>query len=126
MPIFLMEENPANAKVKWLFIAIVAFIAFYAAATYLFSYYVIDKAKAELSIFFLFKVKTIPIEKISQFEICNAPLSGFRYASSFDSGILIKEGRYDEFFINPKDQERFLNELKQLQHLPDAEGQGEE
>lgn len=68
--------------------------------------------KKQLTVYFFFKVKTINLDQIKGFEKVDSPMSGGRYALSSNDGILIKEGKYDSFFINPEDQTAFIEALQ--------------
>ncbi|WP_417612023.1 PH domain-containing protein [Owenweeksia hongkongensis] len=110
LPLFLMDYENAIA-LKWMFGIILGFILLFTLGVYTRTYYVIDKTQEQLVIYFIFKVKTLKLTDIKGIEEVGSPLSGAKYALSADNGLIIKEGKYDSFFINPKDKKGFLKAL---------------
>lgn len=115
IPLFLMDNSYENAvSLKWMFGLLLFFILSFTFAVYLRTFYTIDKGQKQLGVYFIFKVKTLKLQDISAIEKADSPISGGRFALSSDDGLLIKEGKYDSFFINPKDKKEFLETLEQL------------
>lgn len=115
LPLILLDSDYDNAvALKWMFGVILGFILIFTLGVYLRTFYVIDLEKKQLIIYCIFKVKTVSLSSIKEIENSNSPLSGFRYSLSSDDGLTIKEGKYDSFFINPKDQKGFLETLERL------------
>lgn len=112
LPFFLMDADYENAiALKWMFALILGFVLTFTFGLYLRTFYEIDKNKEQLTIYFIFKVKTVKIEDIKDIKEADSPINGFRYALSSDGGLIIKEGKYDNFFINPKDKSGFIAAL---------------
>lgn len=107
-----MDANYKNAlALKWMFAIIIGFVLAFTIAVYLRTYYMVNQDKQLLIIYFVFKVKTLNLEDIKGIEVVDSPMSGARYALSSDSGLSIKEGKYNSFFINPKDKKGFIQAL---------------
>lgn len=112
LPLFLMDADYENAlALKWTFGLILGFVLIFTLGVYLRTFYVIDNTSEQLIVYFIFKVKTLKLESIKDIKEADSPMSGFRYALSSDDGLTIKEGKYDSFFINPKDKKGFLEAL---------------
>ncbi|GLB54155.1 hypothetical protein NBRC110019_31960 [Neptunitalea chrysea] len=108
LPVFLTE----NPQVKWLFGIISLILISLTVGFYSRTYYLLNRDSGFLDIYFLFKVKSINLCDIINLIECDSPLSGFRYALSSENGVLIKIGKYDEYFINPRNTHAFIEEIK--------------
>jgi|SRR5690606_2269252 len=115
IPLFVMDNSYENSvALKWMFGVLLFFILSFTFAVYLRTFYTIDKDQKQLGVYFIFKVKTLKLQDIAAIEKAGSPTSGARFALSSDDGLIIKEGKYDSFFINPKDKKEFLKTLERL------------
>lgn len=79
------------------------------------TFYVLNTKEGKLNIYFLFRVKSIPLQNISEVMQSDVPMSGFRYALSYNDGLLLKVGKYDQYFINPEDSQAMIEAVKKYQ-----------
>ena len=108
---FLPVPLSNDSSLTWTFGITACLIALLTAGIYLRTFYIIDQEKGVLKIYLIFKVKTVELTEIQQAQITESPKSGFRYALNSNDGVLIKTGKWDEFFINPVDSKDFISEL---------------
>lgn len=113
IPLFLIDADYEHAFVlKYIMSQVLVFTLVFIIGVYLRTYYVLNLDKKQLTVYFFFKVKTVNLDQLKGFEKMDSPMSGGRYALSSNDGILIKEGKYDSFFINPEDQTAFIEALQ--------------